>query len=191
MRNERPEEKEAVRTTIVGGRPPGCGTDLGAVPRGIEVLVKKAAVDEAFRAELLDRRADVARDIELALDAAEAAMLNGIPRDHLERIIAGTQVHESARGALLGKVAAVMMAALGLAAGGCRSEPLTLGIRPEKPGVVEAEEGEKPDGADEPDAKPAPTQRPDKVTRGVRPDRPRPKPDRDPGATKGLRPDRP
>jgi hypothetical protein len=35
---EKPKEKEAVYTTIVGGRPPGCGTQVGNIPRGIEVL---------------------------------------------------------------------------------------------------------------------------------------------------------
>jgi hypothetical protein len=37
-------EQPAIRTTIVGWRPPGPGKDVGSVPRGIEVLVKKAAV---------------------------------------------------------------------------------------------------------------------------------------------------
>ena len=39
---DRPAEQQAVRTTIVGGRPPGSGRSDVAVPRGIEVLVKKA-----------------------------------------------------------------------------------------------------------------------------------------------------
>ena len=46
-------EQEAVRTTIVGGRPPGCGQPVGQIPRGIEVLVKKAAVDPEFKTLLL------------------------------------------------------------------------------------------------------------------------------------------
>ncbi|MCP4231568.1 MAG: hypothetical protein GY771_15670, partial [bacterium] len=41
-------EREAVRTTIVGGRPPGSGKSNGSIPRGIEVLVKKASVDAVF-----------------------------------------------------------------------------------------------------------------------------------------------
>ena len=40
----RPLEQPAVVTTIVGGRPPGAGLPIGTVPRGIEVLVKRAAV---------------------------------------------------------------------------------------------------------------------------------------------------
>ena len=57
---DRPEEREAVRTTIVGGRPPGSGKEVGPIPRGIEVLVKKAAVDPAFKQILLEKRAKAA-----------------------------------------------------------------------------------------------------------------------------------
>jgi len=39
-------EQESVRTTIVGGRPPGSGKPMGGVLRGIEVLLKKAAIRE-------------------------------------------------------------------------------------------------------------------------------------------------
>ena len=60
-------ECEAVRTTIVGGRPPGSGTSIGSIPRGIEVLVKKAAVDPAFRTLLLERRGQAAEAIGLVL----------------------------------------------------------------------------------------------------------------------------
>jgi hypothetical protein len=50
-----PDEQEAVFTTIVGGRPPGSDTRVGAIPRGVEVLLKKASVDPAFRELLLTR----------------------------------------------------------------------------------------------------------------------------------------
>ena len=59
-KKERPPEQEAVNTTIVGGRPPGCGKPVGEIPRGIEILVKKASVDEAFKELLLARRAEAA-----------------------------------------------------------------------------------------------------------------------------------
>ena len=51
--SNRVEEREAVCTTIVGGRPPGCGTKVGNIPRGIEILVKKASVDPDFKKLLL------------------------------------------------------------------------------------------------------------------------------------------
>ena len=40
---------------------------LGGVPRGIEVLLKKASVDPAFRELLLSRRAEAANAIGLIL----------------------------------------------------------------------------------------------------------------------------
>ena len=64
----RANEQEAVRTTIVGGRPPGSGKPVGDIPRGIEVLVKKASVDPRFCDTLLRRRADAAKEIGLELD---------------------------------------------------------------------------------------------------------------------------
>jgi hypothetical protein len=84
-----------------------------SVPRGSEVLVKKAAVDAEFRALLLARRADAAREIGLALEPAESAMLASIPAALLEGIIARTTVSPLSRAAFLGKAAAVMLAALG------------------------------------------------------------------------------
>ncbi|GAG42054.1 unnamed protein product, partial [marine sediment metagenome] len=53
---DRPMEQPAVRTTIVGGRPPGSGKTVGPIPRGIEVLIKKAAVDPGFKMLLLAKR---------------------------------------------------------------------------------------------------------------------------------------
>ena len=61
------QEREAVRTTIVGGRPPGSGKSVGMIPRGVEVLLKKAAVDPLFRDLLLERRAGAAGEIGLGL----------------------------------------------------------------------------------------------------------------------------
>ena len=84
----------------VAGVPPGHGD----IPRGIEVLVKKASVDAEFRALLLERRAEAAAEIGLELDAAEAAILGGIPREQLEAIIARTRVRPGhQRRALMGR----------------------------------------------------------------------------------------
>jgi len=69
----RPPEQDAVRTTIVGGRPPGCGQPVEPIPRGIEVLIKKAAVDPEFRSLLIEKRDAAAREIGLALDPASSA----------------------------------------------------------------------------------------------------------------------
>ncbi len=112
-RSSYPVEQPAVRTTIVGGRPPGQGKGVGSVPRGIEVLVKKAAVDREFKAVLLTERSAAAVGIGLELSETEAAMLDGVPAPQLEAIIAGTTVSPKLRPAFLGRAAAVMLAALG------------------------------------------------------------------------------
>ncbi|MHC4249683.1 MAG: hypothetical protein ACYS9X_11210 [Planctomycetota bacterium] len=171
----RPAEQEAVYTTIVGGRPPGSGTDIGDIPRGIEVLVKKAAVDAGFRALLLETRAEAAKEIALDLDLAEAAMLGAIPAAQLDAIIAATKVDEKARPALLGKAAAVMIAALGVGGTGCYiSSPPTLGIAPDRPQSARPEAKDADDAeSDEPETKPDAMPDRDRVTRGIRPGKPR------------------
>jgi hypothetical protein len=113
MANTRENEAEAVRTTIVGGRPPGSGRSNVPVPRGIEVMVKKAAVDAEFRELLLSQRGKAAASIELELDPAESAMLSAIPREQLARIVDQTEVATELRPAFAGRVGAVMLAALG------------------------------------------------------------------------------
>jgi hypothetical protein len=110
---KRTAEQPAVRTTIVGGRPPGPGKGVGAVPRGIEVLVKKAAVDEEFKALLLAERSAAADAIRLELSGTETAMLDSVPIAQLEAIIANTTVSPKIKPAFMGRAAAVMLAALG------------------------------------------------------------------------------
>jgi len=176
--HDRPEEKEAIRTTIVGGRPPGCGQDIGAIPRGLEVLVKKAAVDPAFRKLLLERRAEAAATIGLKLEPAEALMLAAVPAAQLEAIIARTKVAEQHRRVFLGTAAAAMLAVVGgVALTGCGERPgPPTGIAPDRP-------------------RPQPQDQPSR-TKGIEPDRPErldikgERPDRPP-ATKGGEPDTP
>jgi hypothetical protein len=130
----RADEQPAVRTTIVGGRPPGSGKGVGDVPRGMEILVKKAAVDAAFREVLLTERAAAADHIGLKLEAAEAAMLAAIPAKQLEQVIAGTRVSPHLRNAFMGYTAAVMLAALGATtARATDDQPRFTGINPDMP----------------------------------------------------------
>lgn len=110
---ERRIEHDAVRTTIVGGRPPGSGKPVGDVPRGIEVLVKKASVDPEFRRLLLEKRAAAADAIELKLTQAEETMLAAVPQEQLETIIANTHVPHRHRAAFLGCAAVAMLAVVG------------------------------------------------------------------------------
>lgn len=166
-------EQPAVRTTIVGGRPPGSGTGIGPIPRGIEVLVKKASIDAAFRMRLLASRAVAAADLGLELSPSESALLAAVPAAQLAAMIDGTRLPERQRAAFLGSAAAVMLAAIGLT--GCSDDgPKPAGIRPEQ--------------VPPPQSQPAPP-KPDPVptSRGVRPDLPggeiRP--------SKGIRPEMP
>ena len=143
FRADRPAEQEAVRTTIVGGRPPGSGQSLGPIPRGIEVLVKKASIDPDFAELLLQDRLEAARSIGLRLSDAEAAMLAAVPEPQLEAIIAQTTVPQKHRRAFLGKAASVMLAALGGTVAAAAAIPAPTGIRPDP-------EPDVPDGPVEP-----------------------------------------
>jgi hypothetical protein len=179
---KRPIEQQAVKTTIVGGRPPGSGKPVGPIPRGIEVLIKKAAVDLEFKALLLEKRDEAAREIGLALDPAEAMMLKAAPADQLEAIIARTTVAPSVRSAFLGRAAAVMLVALGAGAvTGCQQEQ-SGAPSSGQPAATQSSEpatptppAQPPTDGIRPDRPPAAT-RPDNTTltpqRGVAPDRP-------------------
>lgn len=98
-----------------------------SIPLGVEVLVKKAAVDPAFRTLLVERRAEAASHIELELQPAEAAMLAAVPRAQLEAIIDRTTVPQEHRRAFLGKAAAAMVAVLGGMAPGAAAAGMGFG----------------------------------------------------------------
>lgn len=107
-------EPDAVRTTIVGGRPPANGVIPRHIPRGLEVLIKKAAVDPTFKKILFEKRAAAAEAIGLKLTGTEQAMLAAVPLPQLEGIIAHTRVSPGLRPAFLGYAAGAMLAALGV-----------------------------------------------------------------------------
>ncbi len=175
MSSDRPQEREAVRTTIVGGRPPGSGKDIGEIPRGIEVLVSKASVDAGFRALLLERRAGAAEAIGLTLSPTEAMMLKAIPAPQLEAVIDRTKVEPANRRAFLGTAAAAMLAALGVGIAACDRAPADKGVRPER---TEGIRPDRPPKKDEEPPKPPPP-----APTGIRPDRP--------PVSEGIRPDPP
>jgi hypothetical protein len=124
----------------------------GSIPRGIEVLVKKASVDPGFKAILLERRAAAAAEIGLALEPAEALMLDAVPAGQLEAIIARIVVPEEHRRAFLGKAAAAMLATMGLV----MSTGCPAGVSPDRP----------------PPRSPPPPPEPPPPTLGISPDRP-------------------
>lgn len=106
----KPGKKKAFFTTIVGGRPPDSGTNVGDIPRGIEVLVMKASVDPVFRMLLLQKRAEAARQIDLELTEAERNMLSSISSEQLEKIIENTKVKPEHRSIFQGTTAKLMLA---------------------------------------------------------------------------------
>jgi hypothetical protein len=130
-------EKAAARTTIVGGRPPGSGKEAGTVPRGIEILLKKAAVDESFRKILLSDRLNAADAIGLTLNPVEVSMLKAIPEPALEQMVVATKVQPKIRQAFMGYTAAVMLAALTAASDGISQNAAQLlqGIQPDPEGI--------------------------------------------------------
>ena len=182
-------EREAVRTTIVGGRPPGSGRDNGSIPRGMEVLIKKAAVDPEFRSVLLEKRTEAANLIGLELTPSEAAMMKTIPERQLLSIVSHTDVPDRERRVFLGKAAAAMLGVLGAGVAGSCREAYTAGIKPDKtrniskgiepdvPDKMPVTDGIRPDVPDESG---------ERVTQGVRPDVPKNVP-----APTGIRPDVP
>lgn len=84
---------------------------MSEVPRGVEVLLKKAAVDLEFRKLLLEQRAEAARTIDLELTEAECQMLAHIPTDQLETITRNTKVKPEHRAIFLDSVGKLMVAA--------------------------------------------------------------------------------
>jgi hypothetical protein len=173
------KDDDAVRTTIVGGRPPGSGRSTGSIPRNIEVLVKKAAVDPAFRELLLEQRGAAAAAIQLELDPAEDAMLSAVRREQLAQIVSQTTVPDEQRRVFLGRLAVAMLAIIGGGLASCeRAE--SAGIRPEQPYGTD---GIRPD---------RPTNAPPVWSHGVRPDRPTPGVTNVPAPVPaGIQPDRP
>lgn len=104
---------------------------VGMIPRGIEVLVKKAAVDADFRRLLLEQRSDAAAAIGLVLQPSEAMLLRQIPAEQLELIIASTYVEPTKIPAFLGRVAAAMILAISAGAGvtAAQNAQIVEGIR--------------------------------------------------------------
>lgn len=79
------------------------------MPRGIEVLVKKASVDPKFRSLLLEKRAEAALEIDLELDEAEKAMVAAMPQEQLEKIIVNTKVPEEQKPVFMSELGKVML----------------------------------------------------------------------------------
>ena len=153
---EKPQEKEAVYTTIVGGRPPGCGTQVGNIPRGIEVLVKKASVDPDFRWLLLTKRSEAAKEIDLDLSQPEIDMLNNIPIKQLEKIIENTKVQPDHKAVFMSNLGKVMLAlvvagaAIGIIGPNIINLRQSAGISPDRIREIQAENNINPSDPNDP-----------------------------------------
>ena len=88
-RNDSVEQaRQAAKTTIVGGQPPGNERPLAEVPVGLERLLAMAAASEPLRRELLADRDRVMAASNVALTDTEQAVLRATPASQLEKMIA-------------------------------------------------------------------------------------------------------
>ncbi len=106
--------------------------DLSNIPRGIEVLVKKASVDAEFRQLLFDKRAQAASEIGLELTDAEQNMLSNMPSEQLGRIIDKTKIEPRYRSVFVGSVGRLMLATVVGAAAISGLECVSAGISPDR-----------------------------------------------------------
>ena len=106
---------------------------IGSIPVGIDVLVKKASVDSEFRQILLEKRGEAANKIGLELTQAEQEMLSSISLEQLEKIIQNTKVKSEHQSIFRGKAVKLMLAAAaGLAVVSMFSVMSTAGISPDR-----------------------------------------------------------
>jgi len=106
------DSKDDQGHTIVGGRPQAPRSMRGDIPRGLEILVKRAAIDTTFKSALLTKRDKIAEELDIPLDPSEKAMLACIPAEHLEKMIQATEVPPAQHKLLAKGTAAAMLALL-------------------------------------------------------------------------------
>jgi hypothetical protein len=108
--------------TIVGGRSAD-NTPAGSSPRGIEILLKKASVDQEFAKLLLESPEDAARLISLDLQDSERRIMLNTPRATLQTMIRHTTVKRHQLSAFKTVSAALMLAAiLAIGSTGCQCQ---------------------------------------------------------------------
>ena len=95
--------KQAVKTTIVGGQPPGNDRPMQTIPVGIEQIMGMAAVHEEFKAILLNDRLRAIEQSGVELTPTEKGILQAIDPSTLGQMIDSVQgkiPEESRRGFL-------------------------------------------------------------------------------------------
>ena len=196
--------KQAVKTTIVGGQPPGNDRSLPPIPVGIEDLIGMAAVNGEFATALYEDRAAAITAGGVELTATERGILAAIDDAMLAQMVANVErgvPNRERRWFLHRSAAALLVLAGGGAVASACSDPQSKPQPPKSPAPADA-------AAAPPDAQPVPKDgppppppdavRPEPMpTRGISPDRPKPdvkptgiNPDRPP-QSRGISPDRP
>jgi hypothetical protein len=188
FRDDDPREAQGVspRTTIVGGRPPEAAGELPPVPTGIQKLLRLAAIDEAFREELLRRRAGIADAAGVELTASERAILAAIPAAQLAQMVEFLPPPPASRRTFLRQTASTAVMLLGGAVLAECTTPRTAGSAPDRspepaadastgtPAASDASAPSAPDVPPPPDAfeelAPLRPVEPPPVPAGVRPD---------------------
>jgi hypothetical protein len=121
-------------------------------------VIKRAAIDAAFRERLLEDRGKAVREIGLKLTLAEGMVLASVPKAQLQTMIDRMQVSDQERHVMLAQTPPGNK-------GPSPTPPATLGIRPEsqdRPSPPPRTRGIRPDL---PQRDPRPPQ-----TKGIRPD---------------------
>jgi hypothetical protein len=142
--------------TIVGGRPQGKTKPGAEIPRGVEILLKMAAIDPIFRKRLIHMRGQASQDLGFKLAFSEAMILEAVPEKQLQSMIDAMRISDEEREVLL-SVSTPWRTR--------EDSPLlaTLGIRPDmperRPGRTRGIEPDLP-----------PKRRRGPQTKGIRPD---------------------
>ncbi len=110
------EGEEAVRRTIVGGRPQAHSGRHIEVPIGIERVLLRAATEPAFRRALATDRAGALATMHTALSPTEGAVLRTVSAAQLDAMIQGIDYKRHSKGGLLRAVAAATFSAAALTA---------------------------------------------------------------------------
>jgi len=119
-----------VKTTIVGGQPPGNERAPGGIPVGVEELLSMAAVEPEFAQALMERPEETIQASGVALTESEQAILKSVGPGNLAAMIDGVRgvMPDEQRRDFLGRsAAAVLLLASGVGSGAAACD---WGMRP-------------------------------------------------------------
>jgi hypothetical protein len=141
--NDSDSDRTDKERTIVGGRPKGQHASDSEIPRGVEILLKVAAIDPTFRQRLIHMRGQAAKTLGFKLTFSEAMILEAVPEKQLQTMIDAMHVSDEERGVLVAVAPqsklpsdSPLLATLGIRPEWTEdppSPPRTRGIRPDLP----------------------------------------------------------